>query len=395
MSFEIWKLVCTGNFFFKQFFYFLLFFFFFAFQSTNAQRIENNTSNPIYFMSIADIHFDPFIYCTQKPCAVIENLRRSPVASWQSILTKQTGPFSYYGQDTNYRLLSFILLRAKYIEKQLPIQFVLVLGDFLAHDFKRHYKKYSTDRHGREYQLFVKKTLEFLTSQLTQALPKTHFYMAVGNNDSYQGNYTADPNGNFFHDMAHLWSRSSKDKSNQSSIEKSFASGGYYAIDSPQQKNLRIIVLNSTLFSYKEKGNQINEAALKELFWLHQQLKSAQQNQQKVLLAMHIPDAMNVSLTAKIRLFTLFDFWQAQYRKIFQAQLKQFSKQIVGILTAHTHAETLEILTIDHNEILQASTPSVSPIFGNNPSISLFTYSPTTNQLARFHTYYFPLSVRR
>src|SRR5262249_18614450 len=155
------------------------------------------------------------------------------------------------GQDTDYHLLtSMLAMSARVVSTQKTMSqqaispvapFVLILGDFLAHDFRKHYRMYSLDKSAVGYQKFVKKTFVFLMNQITNTFPTTNVYVVVGNNDSYRNNYVIDLKGPFFKDMATLGSALIKDKNSRIEMRQQFAAAGYYALDVPSVPGLRLI----------------------------------------------------------------------------------------------------------------------------------------------------------
>lgn len=352
----------------------------------------------INFVSMTDIHFDPFITCYRaetKPCPLVLRLRQAPAAEWVSILAQSEQVPSPYRQDTNYPLLASSLAAAKKTSEAAHSSFVVILGDFLSHHYHEYYVKYSGDKTQAGYQAFVKKTLEFLSLQIKAAFPALDVYMAVGNNDGYFGDYTAEPNGKFYHDIGPLWESVVENKKNKISLQKTFKTGAYYAVDVPGEKSLRIIVLNSVMFSNKISDHNIGKAAEDEFNWLHQQLQFAKAKHKKIFITMHVPMGIDVYATLRVRLFTLIETWKKKYSVRFQAELQEFSPQIAGVLAGHLHSDWFQILTLPRGEVPVSGTPSISPIFGNNPGFKVFYYSKTKQQLENYMTYYYTLSGKQ
>jgi hypothetical protein len=215
-------------------------------------------------------------------------------------------------------------------------------------------------------------------------------YAVVGNNDSYQDNYVSDPKGRFFKEMTEVWAGLIMNADHKAAMQKSFIQGGYYAVD--LSKAMRLIVLNTNFFSYKARGNSIQEAAVEELNWLHRQLLEATQRNQKILIALHIPESIVVSVLG-VPLFRLMELWKRPYQQQFEAELTLFSGQISGILAGHLHRNWQQTLNLKGAvaSIPLSGTLSVSPILGNDPGFKLYDYSNNTYQLERAITYYRPL----
>lgn len=346
--------------------------------SVASSSFAENQQTDNAFLSISDFHFDPFISCKKTktiPCPLIQKLRRANAHEWAKILAAEDKASDHYKQDTNYPLLTKSLKTAKSAGAQNQIKFVLVLGDFLGHEYRQYYKRYSQDKTFAGYEAFVKKTMTFLTLQLANTFPNVDVYSALGNNDSYLGDYVSVINSNFYEETGLLWSSLIKNPAARESMEEQFSKAGYYAIDLPNQSNLRLIVLNSVLFSYKARGKRVAEAARAELNWLHRELQSAEKKNQKVFIAMHIPMSYDIYATANIKLFTLFNLWHQQYIQAFKDELNQFSDTIASIFVSHLHSNWHQRYTaLNGDDIAIMGTPSISPIFGNDPAFKVYFY---------------------
>lgn len=345
----------------------------------------------IPFLSLADIHFDPFTACqNQVPCPLIQALRQAPASQWSGILAAQDKTAPAYRQDTGYPLLKSALDAAKAVAAKEHVQFVLVLGDFIGHDYRKFYRKYAQDNSYAGFQSFIKKTFEFLNLELAQTFPNVSVYSVVGNNDSYNGDYHSKIKGKFFADSAILWSSLIKNKQARADMQRDFPTAGYYAVD--VAPGLRLIVLNTVLFATKAKGEGVDQAATTEFTWLHNQLMAAAEKKQKVLLAMHIPAGIDVYASLQYRLLRLIELWQHEDTDRYEAELKMFSPVFAGIFAGHLHADWFQILTLSNeNRVPVTGTPSISPIFGNNPGFKVYVYSPKTQQVENFETYYYPI----
>jgi sphingomyelin phosphodiesterase acid-like 3 len=351
-------------------------------------------SQSIRFLGLSDLHFDPFMTCLPDttPCPLIEKLRSASASKWATILSTDMKP-AQYGHDSNYLLLNSALTAAKEVGNTEQVKFVLVLGDLLGHRFKTLYKKYSRDKRGTYYPLFVKKTTEFIKLALAEAFPVIDVYVAVGNNDSYGGDYTPRPKGQFLQDMADSWSGLIKNKANNKVFRRMLPVGGYYAVDLPKQTNLHLIVLNSILWSNKVPMTKaMQQAASNELRWLHSELEQVKINKQKALIAMHIPSGVDVYSPLRQKPFRLIAWRHSIYAQRFQEELQQFPSEIVGIFAGHLHADWLQTLIVNASyKIPVSGIPSISPVFGNNPGFKVYRYSLERQRLEDMVTYYSPL----
>lgn len=361
-----------------------------AFADIALQQSKTNQ-----FISIADIHFDPMHGCEQLkfPCPILNELMTSSYQTWETVFEKYSNnrPLKYH-HDTNYLLLKSSLVELQRIADQSNPQFVLVLGDFLDHNLKKNYKKFSGDKSNTGYVEFVKKTMQFLTYKLNQVFPTINVYPVLGNVDSYGNDYQVIPNGDFLRDMSSTWSVFIKDHANRDQFLKEFKKAGYYTVDISQTS--RIIVLDTVLFSPRSQNIPVKLAAQEQLLWLKNQLKLAKQAHQAVIIACHIPAGIDIYLSSTMPYKIIKNFWLPNYTEEFLSIVKEFSDGIVGILPGHVHVDLFQF-TIegkDNKFIPMIFTPSISPIFGNNPAIKVFKYEKESLSLQSFERYYKPLS---
>ena len=157
---------------------------------------------------------------------------------------------------------------------------------------------------------------------------------------------------------------------------------------------MKLIVLNSVLFSTHAKGRGVDLAAENELRWLHLQLQALKEKHQKALIAMHIP--IGIDLYALWRYLRLLDLWKTNYLQRFEAELKQNSSQIDGILVGHLHSNWFQILMLDNSShIPLTGTTSISPIFGNNPGFKIYSFTPQSQQLKDEAIYTYSMDVNK
>lgn len=351
--------------------------------------------NTLYFLSLSDIHFDPFAACRRMtPCPIIQQLRQAAVEKWPDILAQHDTTLPHYGQDTNFKLLQSSLAAAHQAALTEHVQFVLVLGDFLAHSFHEQYRRYARDKSVAAYQNFTRKTLAFLALMLARTFPEMDVYSAVGNNDSYRGNYYYSHSDHFFADVAQLWAPLIKTPENRAAFLSDFSTSGCYAVDVPGRAGYRLIVLNSVLFSNNARGKQVDAAAEQALTWLAQQLSMAKSHHQKVFIAMHIPMGTDVFAAFRIRLFRLMELWKQPYTARFQSLLQEYATHIEGVFSGHLHSDWFQTDSYGQNDIPMTGTIAISPVYGNNPGFKIYSYD-SRFQLKEFAAYSFTLMGKK
>jgi sphingomyelin phosphodiesterase acid-like 3 len=351
----------------------------------------------VTFLSIADIHFDPYIAChNEKPCPLIEALSAAPYQQWSQIFRRFSSKRSIrYGQDTPNALFQSLLTSLK---KRKP-RFAVLLGDFLAHRYYDQYREYSGDSKGVKYRQFVDKTFQYLMVNIKKALGNVPIYPVIGNNDAYgspdcsRPDYCVIPHGPFLSRLTRIWQHFLISKQNKQSFQQTFPAAGFYTITPPGFKQLRVIALNTSLFSVHAKGREIDPFSQKQLQWLKKTLMRAKRKHQQVLLLFHIPPEINAFSTLKSRQQAVKMFWRKPLQKNFFKVISPAAKNILGVLTGHVHMDGFSLIQLSGaRSVVDIYTSSVSPIFGNNPGYKLFSWNTKTRALTNYTTYYLPLN---
>jgi hypothetical protein len=357
-----------------------------------AYGMPNDQS--ISFLSVADIHFDPFVTCptNSSDCPIVDKLLHAKADEWKQIFEAYDTEAPQYKFDTNYVLLQSTLAELKKTAEAEKISFVVILGDELGHHFKEHYEKYTGDSSEAGYQDFVSKTMQFLSAEIANTFPTIDVYSAVGNNDSYRGDNVTDPEGDFFKENAVRWGSLVKDPSNQAVIRQEFPEMGYYAVNLLPDAKVRLIVLNTAPFWQGIHDENLDQAVKAELQWLRKELTWAQENHQKVILTMHTPAGIDIYASLKSKPASLVEVWKPEYTQLFQAELQQFAAQIMVILPAHFHSDWFQGLQFGENFIPVVGTPSISPGIGNNPAFKVYRYSNQSLVLQDYTVYFNALS---
>jgi sphingomyelin phosphodiesterase acid-like 3 len=346
-------------------------------------------------VSISDIHFDPFY----DP-SLLKKLINSDYTKWQGIFaTSKVEGYGANKADTNYVLLNSTLENI-YQQVASP-DFIIISGDFLEHDFKQDYTKYFPhNKDANAPNAFITKTIAFVTLMIAQRFPNTPVYPALGNNDSYCGDYHDEPNGKFLSSTAQDWKTLLKDTSNVNSFMRTFPALGSYSVIAPASKTHRVIVLNSNFFSRKYRnacGNPNAQPGRDEMKWLEQQLQSAEKQQERVWLLYHIPPGIDVfsSLTKDgVPLPDPVPFWNETYLQQFMDLIARYSSVIAGSFAGHIHMDSFELVPAQNKQaaVFVHITPAISPVYGNNPAFGVLTYDRQSAALDDYSVFYFDIA---
>lgn len=273
--------------------------------------------------------------------------------------------------DTGNKLLQ--LAMTKLSELSAQVNFIIILGDIPTHG------TYPV----REKEEYEKHIFQSLAKANTSKKP---LFYVTGNNDSLQGNYKPfSKNGHSPLSLAKNWNGACLYCQNLLINDEHMYDSGYYSsYVMPNNHQVVLIALNSIQFiDFTAQGlppypYQRHDAQT-QLKWLKQQLK--QNYAKQLLIAMHVPPGVNYQGKT---------YWQAKYLEQFVALLDKYAShyQQITLLTSHTHMDEIRKITMkDTANIYAFSTPSVSPIHGNNPAMKVFTLSADYS-LENFTTYY-------
>jgi sphingomyelin phosphodiesterase acid-like 3 len=334
---------------------------------------------------ISDIHLDPL-----ADPAIVKRLVAAPVSEWEAILeSSQQKPFSAYGSDTNYRLFVSTLAAAV---AQEPFDYVVFTGDALRHNFSPAFV--AAGGTSDQFPEFAAKTEAFVVQELQEKL-KVPVVAALGNDDSSCGDYQIPPDSPFLATTASQLTVLGA----APEAKSTFQMGGFYSIAHPTVANLDIIVLNTVFWStsYKSCAPNSGDPGEAEIEWLGWKLYSARLLHHGVTLVMHIPPGMDAYSSSHGQCQQPVSFWQPQYSVEFSNLMRTYSDVVQLAFAGHIHMDDFRIVGGDQPSPGPPSlplriTPSVSPIFKNDPAFSVMAYSPMTASVSDITTFFLALS---
>lgn len=336
-------------------------------------------------LMVSDIHFEPF----WDPGKAAQ-LAGKPESDWAGILDSNASPdresqfqaiqeaCHTRGSDTSYPLFASSLNAIK--TNAAGAKFVTVSGDLIAHSFNCKFGKIFPNAKPGDYRVFVEKTIKFVIGSLRKTLPGARVYASLGNNDSDCGDYQLDANSGFLLDLDKVFIA---DVAAIDGVEAraDFAIGGNFSTTLPKPfSDTRLIVLDDLFMSRKYRtceGKEDSSEASRQIAWLNVQLESARQAKQKVWVMAHIPPGVDAYGTAtKVK-----NLCSGEEPTMFLSSddlpnaLAAYGDVISLAIFAHTHMDEIRLLepptpNPDH-EVPVKLVASISPIDGNNPSITV------------------------
>lgn len=215
--------------------------------------------------------------------------------------------------------------------------------------------------------------------------------MMLGNNDSYKGSYNVDLSGAFYSDMKALWGQYMGDDANKAAFDKTFGYAGYYEVQPNGNSKGRLIAINSippTIKGLSKNPETAVKAADDQLAWLEQRLADAKQSGAHVLLAYHVPTGVDTFATANSADKKTVILWSEDYNQRYTDLLKKYRDTVTAVIAAHFHSDSFQLLELgDTPSIVNMFAPSISPVYGENPSFKVVTYDKETLEPLNFKTY--------
>jgi sphingomyelin phosphodiesterase acid-like 3 len=344
------------------------------------------------FGLISDFHLDPF-----DPPEIAARLVATPVEDWPSVFaTIEEQAMSPWGRDTNFALFASSV--AAFAKSVAEADFVVVPGDFIAHEFE----KKAADTLGlaptddRIRELATKTTL-FVGESLARFLPQIPIILALGNNDSDCGDYQITPGGRYLADTLDMVRRLAGAGLVTPDFDKTYAAGGYYAVRHPGLPKTLILVMNDVLWSTKYRdvcGARGEAAAEAMLGWLRDRLAEREAAGGAVWLVHHIPWGIDSYSTAHSRETTcaakVVPFLREPYASEFIALLRRHRDIVQASYSGHVHTDDYRLLIDENGNVLglQKIPPAISPIYEQNPGYQLVTYDLGSGVPTDFSMYY-------
>ena len=265
-------------------------------------------------------------------------------------------------------------------------KFIIVLGDLPKHDN-------TTKEDSNNVRQNIEQVLTWFkdSANIPAGVPLIY---VPGNNDSWNGDYSAFTlpdsiyNG-YAYPFIHVDSAKAAGHAciANDSLQRSIGCYSVYPLG--RANKLKLIVLNTVIFTknnnlpYSPDPQRQAIDATTEINWLLAQLEQAKQNDEKVLLAMHVPPGIDG--------FAGTDMWyDTNIENIFLNAIDKYHNNITGLLAGHTHMDGVRLLldSTNHVDALLLSAAGIAPGHGNNPGVKLVQYNDSDYTLKDFTEYY-------
>lgn len=344
-------------------------------------------------VAFSDMHFNPF-YDT----AIFTELVNSSVDDWAEIFEASSVTENVtWGEEADYNLMKNSIQQV--CTKADDNYFVIFAGDILRHNFDSIFYNLYGSEDVTAMRAFTYKTVAFFSNEVRKYCSDVPVVFALGNNDSYEGDYEIEPGGAFLSDTSTLFYETLlQSKADTDNFTATYTAGGYYSTNL-LASDLTVIILNTVLFSpYAATGSE--SAANTQLEWLDSELASARGNNRRVWLVLHIPPGADIYGTVANymddsgQVSDASTMWQPAFQQSYNEIVADYSDIIDSIFSGHTHMDEYRLSVENSSDLHGAviSIPAITPFFGNNPAFKTLTLVWGAWQIENYHSFYNPLA---
>lgn len=332
------------------------------------------------FLHITDVHTEPYYDATSpnplmKACRSYEPTDCSSalsMAQYGAIPKVVEFKFGRLMCDGPWLLLKTALEAAKLVRREPD--FIVITGDFPAHHLLC-----------RRTELDV---IANVTATVAAVFPNALVVPTVGNNDFFPDyNMTVAPDGEVHDQLEELYSLWRPAGWLPAGSERTFARGGFYNVTSPRSSRLRLLALNSLLWSIKRRhGSPAVEAGCPDqagsggggpdpagqFAWLRAQLEDAHSLGQRAYLFGHIPPGSQKGVAPN---------YCAYYLDELVSLVSQHRETVGAMIFGHHHMDQFRVMWDESNASAPAPysavliAPPVTSSGRNNPAFRYMVYN--------------------
>jgi len=371
-----------------------------------AQPSAPQPAATVSAVMLSDLHLDPFHDPAKAP-----QLVKAPVEEWQAILSSPDSPSQEadfaavqsackgkQSFDSPYALLASGLKAAK--AQAVNAQFVVVSGDLLVHNLDCRYRasmklpKAAGDDQSVS-AAFAEKTTVFVMKQVEQVFAGIPVYLALGNNDSRCNHNRLDVHDAYLQatGQAVVDGLVGVSEPERKLALTTYGSAGYYgvAMAAPMQ-NTRLLVLDDIYMMSKFANCEADETdqngAQEQMAWLTKELDDARKRGQRVWVLGHVPPAVNPKGSLmNPTLCTKGDADAYLSSDALSNALSVHADVVRLAIFGHTHMDELHLVGTKGAEVPMKIIPSVSPVEGNTPSVTVAKVDPASATLLDYTAY--------
>lgn len=264
-----------------------------------------------------------------------------------------------YGKDSSKYLVDSAL---KFAASLGAFDIVLFNGDHVVH----HWNQYNDQQ--------VYDVIERNVHSMAQAFEGNKTISSVIGNTDTPADYQLDAHASILKKLVPIW------WSNEHvDAVHDFKKGGY-GVHCITPNELYVITLNTIIYSPNHTPKMTESDPFGQFKWLNATLLKLKLNNSKVYLVGHIPPILD-SYQQKPQ-------WQHRYVMEYQRIVQLYKGTIVIQWFGHVHNHEVRIPIKDTNMPPIVTIGSISPLFGNNPSFTIWEFNDDRGkQIQDFQVY--------
>mmetsp|Transcript_32485 Transcript_32485/g.65814 ORF Transcript_32485/g.65814 Transcript_32485/m.65814 type:complete len:488 (+) Transcript_32485:1668-3131(+) len=315
------------------------------------------------FLWLSDLHYDPLYgqvgasgeYGVRAGCSSEDAARE---------------PEGRAGCDSPLSLIESAVVAARDTLPAGEADFVLVTGDMARHGMDLLDESEAWD--------MLRDIFDAIAQLLQRTFPRTSIIFCLGNNDAIDDYYLdiADPK------ILGVAAGSNIKTSFVSTAEtEMFRSGGYFARSIGGSDKVKVLVLNTVIYSVNHAPRATSNDPLGQLTWVESELTKAKANGGHVMIVGHVPPTIGS--------YRKSQFWQDRYLDQYLALIDEYADVVSAQLFGHLHSDEFRVLSDEAPPVLMTS--SITPVFGGNPSFRVVEYDKDKGGVTDYATYYWDL----
>ncbi len=284
-------------------------------------------------------------------------------------------------------------------EAARDVDFVIVSGDLLAHRFEQKAAGAMGIAGSADLvRSLAARTARYVAGAVGRAVPGRPVVVSLGNNDSDCGDYRLEPGGPFLTDIREAVRVLAGPAHLMSDFDVTFEAAGYYGMHHPTVPGATILVINDVLWSteYRDAcGTRGGGAADAMMDWVGGEVGGGGTDGSTGLARSSYPhghrplcDASG-AIGPELRGPDAAAPPGALRLAPGRSAARPCRHIIQANFSGHTHQDSYRLVTVAGVAAgVEKLSPSISPIFGNNPGFHLFDYDRQSGHLRDFSTWF-------
>eukprot|EP00826_Nyctotherus_ovalis_P023319 TRINITY_DN1791_c0_g2_i1.p2 TRINITY_DN1791_c0_g2~~TRINITY_DN1791_c0_g2_i1.p2 ORF type:complete len:260 (+),score=59.60 TRINITY_DN1791_c0_g2_i1:1511-2290(+) len=154
--------------------------------------------------------------------------------------------------------------------------------------------------------------------------------------------------------------------------------------------NVQLLSINSIHLCHRNLPLNDIQAPKFIFAWILEKFSEARKTNKKLILTYHIPQGLFATAVG------VETFWVKKYEDNFNALLRKYKDNIIGIYTGHTHVSGVNATVKDHGSGKEyyagvVVNRAVSPHYTNNPGFAVFRYGDDLKHPLYYDEYTFDI----